>query len=79
MMRNIDFFREKLCQTSDIAWETPIAHIVPREPTATAFGDSSLEGAGGYSIGLKFWWHISFPDEVKRRTLLHKKVTRTAH
>ena len=73
MQREIDFFREKLCPSSDIAWETPIAHMVPREPTATAFGDSSLEGAGGYSIGLNFWWHISFPEEVKRRTLLHMK------
>ena len=37
------------------------------------YGDSSLEGAGGYSIGLKFWWHIEFPEEVKLCTLLHRK------
>ena len=38
-----------------------------------AYGKSSLEGAGGYSIGLKFWWHIDFPEEVKLGTLLYRK------
>ncbi len=42
-------------------------------PTFTAFGDSCLEGAGGYSLSLGFWWHFPFPEEVKLRTLLHKK------
>ncbi len=32
-------------------------------------GDSLLEGAGGFSITLGFWWHICFPDEVIQRTL----------
>jgi hypothetical protein len=32
-------------------------------------GDSLLEGAGGFSITLGFWWHIRFPDEVVQRTL----------
>ncbi len=73
MRREIKFFRERLQPDSGIHWETPIAHIIKRTPSATAYGDSSLEGAGGYSIGLKFWWHIDFPEEVKLRTLLHKK------
>jgi hypothetical protein len=37
-------------------------------------GDSSLVGAcGGYSISLKFWWHLTFPKEIVERTLLHLK------
>jgi hypothetical protein len=28
-----------------------------------------LEGAGGFSVTLGFWWHIRFPDEVVWRTL----------
>ena len=71
--QEIEFFREKLHPESNIIWETPIAHIIPRMPTFTAFGDSCLEGAGGYSIPLGYWWHIPFPEEVKRRTLIHKK------
>jgi hypothetical protein len=33
-------------------------------PFATTIGDSSLEGAGGFSITLGFCWHICFPEEV---------------
>ena len=73
MRREIVFFREKLQPGSGIRWETPIAHIIQRTPSATAYGESSLEGAGGYSIRLNFWWHIEFPEEVKLRTLLHRK------
>ena len=72
MRQEIKFFH-KIHPSSDILWETPIAHIIPRTLTATAFGDSCLEGVGGYSIPLGFWWHIAFPDKVIQRTLLYKK------
>ena len=72
MRQEIEFFREQLRPESEILWETPIAHIILRTPSASSFGDSSLEGAGGYSIELGFWWHIDFPHEVKQRTLLFK-------
>jgi hypothetical protein len=64
MRQEIEFFREKLLPTSDICRESPIAHVIPRMPTFTAFGDSCLEGAGGYSLSLGFWWHLPFPEEV---------------
>ncbi len=73
MRQEIEFFRKKLLLESGIAWETPIAHIITRTPTFTSFGDSCLEGAGGYSIMLGFRWHIPFPEAVKQRTLLHKQ------
>jgi hypothetical protein len=73
MRLEIEFFRDQLHPGSGIRWESPIAHIIPRTPTFTSFGDSCLEGAGGYSLSLGFWWHLSFPDEVKDRTLLKKK------
>ncbi len=50
----------------------PIAHLIPRMPFATTIGDSLLEGAGGFSTTLGFWWHIHFPDEVVQRTLQFK-------
>jgi hypothetical protein len=58
---------------SCLTWEMPITHIISQMPTATAFGDSCLEGAGGYSISLGYWWHLSFPEEVIQQTLMHKK------
>jgi hypothetical protein len=73
MRQEIEFFRKKLLPTSKICWESPIAHVIPRIPTFTTYGDSCLEGAGGYSLSFGFWWHLPFPEGVKQRTLLHKK------
>ena len=72
MRAEIEFFRDKLKPDSGIDWETPIAHLIPRAPFATTIGDSSLEGAGGFSIKLGFWWHIQFPLEIVQRTLLFR-------
>ena len=47
MRQEIEFFRDKLQPNSTILWETLIAHVIPRTPTLTDFGDSCLEGAGG--------------------------------
>jgi len=73
MRQEIEFFCEKLLPELNIAWETPITHIIPWTPTFTSFGDRCLEGARGYCISLGFWWHIPFPEAVIRRTLKHKK------
>ena len=73
MRQEIEFFRDKLNPLSDIRWETPIAHIVKRMPTAISYGDSSLTGMGGYSLSLQYWWHIPVPGSVQQRTLLHRK------
>jgi hypothetical protein len=67
MCYEIEFFRNKLKPDSGIEWETPIAHLIPQTPFAMTIGDSSLEGAGGFSITLGFWWHIHFPDKVVQR------------
>jgi hypothetical protein len=72
MHQETEFFCKKLLPNSGICWESPIAHIIPRMPTFITFGDSCLEGAGGYSLPLGFWWHLPFPEEVKLCTLLHK-------
>jgi hypothetical protein len=68
----IEFFCDKIKPNSGIKWETPIAHLIPRTPFATTIGDSLLEGAGGFSTTLGFWWHICFPDEDVQRTLQFK-------
>jgi hypothetical protein len=73
MHLKIEFFHEKLQPLASILWEAPIAHIIPRVPTAMAFGNSCLEGTGGYSISLGFWWHLPFPEKVIQQTLIHKK------
>jgi hypothetical protein len=73
LCQEIEFFCKKLQPSSSFLLETPIAHIIPRMPTATVFGISCLEGTGGYSISLGFWWHLPFPQKVIQQTLIHKK------
>jgi hypothetical protein len=72
MRDEIKFFCNNLKPDSGIKWETPIAHLIPQTPFATRIGDSLLEGAGGFSIALGFWWHICFPNEIIQCTLLFK-------
>ncbi len=69
MHYKIEFFCDKLKPDSGIEWETPIVHLIPQTPFATTIGDSLLEGAGGFSTNLGFWWHIPFPDEVVQCTV----------
>jgi hypothetical protein len=38
MRQEIEFFHKKLFPTSEVRWESPIAHIIPRMPTFTTFG-----------------------------------------
>jgi hypothetical protein len=42
MQAGLDFIRQALNNDSGIAFEAPIAFIIPRTPTATLFGDSLL-------------------------------------
>ncbi len=60
-------------EDSNISFKTPIAFIIPRTPSASLFGDSSLTSCGGYSIDLCFWWFVPFPDKIVAKTLLHLK------
>ncbi len=72
MRYEIEFFCDKLKPDSGIKWEMPIAHLIPQTPFATTIGDSLLEGAGGFSVTLGFWWHICFLDKVVWHTLQFK-------
>jgi hypothetical protein len=73
-MRNkLNFLSEALESNSGIVFETPIGRLILRMPTASIIDDSSLITCGGYLTTLKFWWHLLFPKEVVKRTLLHLK------
>ncbi len=74
MRQEIEFFRKKLLPTSDICWKSLIAHVIPRMPTFTTFGDSCLEGAGD---GLYSWMILVYSVDYATITLqLCKKKTR---
>ncbi len=42
----------------------PIAHLIPRDPSATAYSDLSFHAAGEYLDSLQFWWHIQWPQDI---------------
>ena len=64
----LDLIRQAL-SSNEISKATPIAHLIPDLIDAYAFGDSSLDAAGGWSIQMKFLWWIEWPDHIKSRTL----------
>jgi len=61
----------KALTSGSVTLKTPIAHLVRRDPSAEAWSDSSLRAAGGYSTDLKFWWHIEWPAQVAKYTLVY--------
>jgi hypothetical protein len=73
MRIELNFLSKALELDSGIVFETPIEHLIPRMPTASIVGNSLLIACGGYSITLKFWWHLLFPKEVVERMLLSLK------
>ena len=73
MCEILNFFSHALLKDSGIIFETLIAHLIPRIPTALIVGNCLLTACGGYSITLKFWWHLTFLPNVVERTLLHLK------
>ena len=52
----------------------PIVHWVPRDFDFSGRGDACLEGGGGYSEDLQFWWFLVWPDEIKNKTLKYWDV-----
>jgi hypothetical protein len=73
MRDELNFIKKALSPGFGIKFETAIGHLILRTPTASIVGDSSLLACRGYSIKLKFWWHLSFLKEIVERTLLHLK------
>jgi len=71
MRQEIDWFRQALDPDNNFKFESPIAHIIKKTPLGQMFGDSSLRAAGGFSLTLKVWWNIFFPDTIVERTLLY--------
>ena len=62
-----------------IPTSSPISHLIDRTPLGTAFSDSSLLAAGGYSSDLQFWWFLEWPASVRSRTLKYLKNNSTGN
>jgi len=68
-LRNELKYLHKIFSSPIYKIQSPIAHVIPRDPDYIAYGDACLDGAGGFSTKLKFWWFIPWPDAIKNRNI----------
>ena len=69
LKQEITFVKRILADTN-ICLSTPIAHIVKRDWEFEAGADACKRAGSGWSVDLRLWWHVAFPDEVIRRAYL---------
>ena len=69
LRQEIEFVTKSFEENQSVRWSSPIALLIKREPSYTAWGDACLEGAGGFSLELKFWWALEWPEDIRLRTL----------
>ena len=75
MRSELNLMKQILSKPDIYNLQTPIAHIIQREPDFITYGDAYLEVGGGYSENL-FWWHVEWPDNIKALTLKNLVITR---
>ena len=75
MKEELRMMKDILSNPKKFNLETPIAHVINREPDFISYGDACLEAGGGYSQNM-FWWHIEWPNEIKALTVKNLTVTR---
>ena len=61
----------KALESALISKRAPIGHLIRRDPSATAWSDSCLYAAGGFSTDMRFWWYFEWPPEVRKFTLVY--------
>jgi hypothetical protein len=68
----IAFITEVFSRPDVYQWESPICHLIKREPDGEAYQDACPRGAGGFSDQhhFDFWWTVVWPDEIFNRTQL---------
>eukprot|EP00978_Attheya_sp_CCMP212_P000335 scaffold671_cov43-Attheya_sp.AAC.1 len=69
MKAELLMIRQILSQLDKFNWSSAIAHLIDRLTDYAAWGDSSLYGAGGFSLDLKFWWQLDWPQEIQGRNI----------
>jgi len=71
LRKELKFLQYLFKHRTKFKFSSPIAHIIPRDYDYSAKGDACLDGAGGFSSSLKFWWYIQWPDKIKMKTIKH--------
>ena len=74
-LRNELLYLHKIFSSKKYKISSPIAHVIPRDPDFIAYGDACLDGAGGFSTSLKFWWFFQWPPIVQKQNIKNFKQT----
>ena len=69
MRSELNFLLHVFNNPEKYTWKTPIAHLIPHDPSFESFGDSCLFACGGFSLDLAYWWYIEWPEEIREKTL----------
>ena len=69
LREQVDFIVEVFTKRDTYRWSSPIAHLIPRTPDYEIWQDACLEGAGGFSLSLNFWWALEWDNRISQRTL----------
>jgi hypothetical protein len=73
-MRNeLKSLTEIFSAQSPYKWQAPIAHLIKKKEDFAGFSDACLNGSGGFSTELTFWRQLSWPWDIRSRTLTHLK------
>ena len=75
MRTELKLIHQILSNPTRYSLDTPIAHVVHRDPEFITFGDASLEAGGGFANDC-FWWHTAWSTEIKSLTLKNLTITR---
>lgn len=71
LRKELEFLIYLFKHRNTLGFSSPIAHIVDKDPDYYVAGDACLEGAGGFSFDLAFWWYLRWPHWVRNKTLKH--------
>jgi hypothetical protein len=73
MRHELQALTEIFTAQSPYKWQAPISHLIKKKEDFAGFSDACLNGSGGFSSELTFWWQLSWPWDIRSRTLLHLK------
>ena len=65
MRLEIKIMKKVLSNPNKYNLETPISHIILKEPDFITVGNSYSEAAGTKSDKLNFWWHVEYSKNIK--------------
>jgi hypothetical protein len=60
----VSFLLEAMKVDSGIVWESPSGCIIQRGPSGCCVSDACLDGGGGYSLDMKYYWYMEWYQDM---------------